>query len=71
MVSTVGLQLDFEVTGNSVYPPKASVVAGGFIVWAWISKANKQLDHAQIICEGMWCASSKRPQTKRPTEVGR
>jgi hypothetical protein len=71
VVGTVWLQLNFEVACDGVYPPKASVVAGGFIVWAWISKANEQLDHVQIIREGVWRALSRRPQAKRPTEVGR
>jgi hypothetical protein len=51
VVSAVWLQLNFEVACDGIYPPKASVVPSGFIVWAWISKANKQLNHAQIIRE--------------------
>mgnify|MGYP001618408685 CR=1 FL=1 len=40
-VAALGLQLDFELAGEGINPPKASVVAGGGVFRARIAQADK------------------------------
>jgi len=38
--------------GHVVYPPKADIVSGGFVIWPWVAQADKQFDHGAMMRDG-------------------